>query len=119
MPANPTGIAHIQHALQPLLPLLEQAASNVQDQMISNYPVMLVFPATEEASIGLPLVDAGQAGWSVNITTLEELVTKGIVEMANVDRFREVYKSNKASLCCLLLDNVQPRFIFIPVSSTP
>ena len=69
------SLQQLQQTLLPYLPLMANAAEAVRDQDISNYPVFAVFPHSSEVGVGLPLVDgtASSHGWSVNVTTLEEL----------------------------------------------
>lgn len=106
----------LQHALRPYLPLMGNAAESVRDQDISNYPVFAVFPHSGEVAVGLALVDGTDSshGWSVNVTTLEELAAKNVVAMENVERFTAVYKTHPDALCCLTLHEGAAQFVFIP-----
>ncbi len=110
------SLQQLQHALRPYLPLMGNAAESVRDQDISNYPVFAVFPHNGEVGVGLPLVDGTDSshGWSVNVTTLEELAAKTVVAMENVERFTAVYKTHPDALCCLTLHEGAAQFVFIP-----
>lgn len=113
------SLQQLRQALRPYLPLLDDAAASVRDQDISNYPVFAVFSHADEVSIGLPLVDGTDTphGWSVNVTTLEELAAKNVVAMENVERFTAVYKSHTDALCCLAFQDGTAQFVFIPYLS--
>lgn len=106
----------LRQVLLPYLPLLEKAAASVQDQDISNYPIFVLYQQEENAGLGIPVV-AGtpeNTGWSVNVSTLEELATKKVVAMENVERFSSVYKTNPQALCCLVWNGGAAQIVFIP-----
>ncbi|MEM1215427.1 MAG: hypothetical protein AAGJ82_07075 [Bacteroidota bacterium] len=113
----------LRASLQPYLSLLTQAAESISVQEISNYPVFILYEQAEEPGIGLPLIaageDTGDLSWSVNASTLEELAAKKIVAMANVDRFREVYKTHPHDICCLVWHEQQGQFVFLPQAPSP
>ena len=96
--------------------MLIQAAENIADQDISNYPVFVAYQQEEEAGLGLPLIAAAPdtAQWSVNVSTLEELVAKKVVAMEQVDRFRSVYNTHTHDLCYLVWHEGTAQFIFVP-----
>ena len=108
----------LQEQLRPYLSLLVKTADAVRDQDISNYPVFVVYREAEAAGLGLPVVaaEATAEGWSVNATTLEELATKKVVAMENVERFIPVYRSNEGTLCFLVWREDDARFVFIPAT---
>lgn len=97
-------------------PLLETTASSVQDQDISNYPVFVLYQQEENAGLGIPVVAGSTENtpWSINVSTLEELATKKVVAMENVERFTSVYKTNPEALCCLVWNEGAAQIVFIP-----
>jgi predicted nucleotidyltransferase component of viral defense system len=101
--------------------MLAQAADHIADQDISNYPVFVVYQQEEESGLGLPVVaaDAHSGKWSINVTTLEELVAKKVVAMEQVDRFRSLYKTHPADLCYLVWHEEKAQFVFIPRKFAP
>jgi len=109
----------IQENLRTHFPLLVDAATAITDQDISNYPVFVIFRMTDDSGIGLPVIagNDANANWSVNLTTLEELASKQVVDMANVERFTAVYKTHTDSLCCLIYHAGKAQFVFMPVST--
>lgn len=116
---NEQALRNLKDKLDVYLPLLSQAAETIKDQDISNYPVFMVYESEEHPGIGLPVVAAAQKGpevfgWSINATTLEELVAKKIVAMENVDRFRSVYKTHPNAICCLVWHENAGQFVFLP-----
>ncbi len=105
----------LEQVIQPYKEVLGKAADTILDQDVSNYPIFAVF--NEQLSLGLPIVE-GQEGesnaLSINATTLEELVTKNIIEMSKVDNFRTVYKNPRDFFCLFLIDQDNAEFIFLP-----
>lgn len=116
--AQNTEWIQLQEDLRPHLPKLAKAATTVKDEQVSNYPVFLAFPTTENHTLelGLPVFNAptsrGQQ-WTVHVTTLEELVARRIVLSEKVDDFRKVYKDAKNSICFLIYTEGEARFGFI------
>jgi len=106
----------LRELLLPYLPLLEKASESVRDQDISNYPIFVLYQQEENAGLGIPVVaaDAENVAWSINVSTLEELATKKVVAMENVERFTAVYKSNPDALCCLVWNGGAAQIVFIP-----
>lgn len=112
------SLHQLQSNLKPYLSIITQAADSIRTQEISNYPVFILYQQDEQPGIGLPLIAAteGASKWSANASTLEELATKKIVAMENVDRFREVYKTHPNDLCCLVWHEEHGQFVFLPQS---
>lgn len=106
----------LQTDLQTYLPLLQQAAETVRDENVSNYPLFVAYRGEETAAIGLPVIQQSEGGsaWTVNVTTLEELVARKVVALANIDGFRQVYKEHTGKLCFLIWDEGEARFAFVP-----
>ncbi len=99
----------------------EQASETIRDENVSNYPIF-VLHRDEHFPIGLPLISAEkyETHYSYNVSTLEEMVAKKIVEMENVGEFRKIYKSPDDFFCFLIIDTdaegaPHPRFWFAPI----
>ncbi len=108
-------IESLKTLLKPYLPLLREAKERVLTQDVSNYPIFVL--SSDEIELGIPLTKIAVENEKfsyIRLTTLEELATKGIVEMSKVDDFRSLYKSKKAHLCLLIILDEQPEFVFYP-----
>lgn len=111
----------LQQQLADYLPLLARAAESVVDQEVSNYPILVYYHGEEVAALGLPVVSHTQAdpSWSVNLTTLEELVTRKVVAVEKVDDFRQLYRARMSDhLCFLVWAQGNARFAFVPRPAT-
>ncbi len=88
------------------------AVKTIENENVSNYPILVAFPSFTNVDIGLPIKE--DKHFSFNATTLEELVMKKIVDLQKIDEFRKVYKEKKDSFCIFLLEKPAPQFIFVP-----
>ncbi len=99
----------------------EQASQTIRDENVSRYPIF-VLHGEDIFPIGLALVAYRKHGthYAYNVSTLEEMVSKKIVEMADVDEFRKIYKDPDSFFCFLIIDTdatgaPHPRFWFVPI----
>ncbi|MFT5646744.1 MAG: hypothetical protein ACI976_001427 [Aureispira sp.] len=90
-----------------------QTVKTIQDENVSNYPILVAFPSFTNVDIGLPINEGEK--FSFNATTLEELAMKKVVNLDKIDEFRKLYKEKKDTFCIFLLEKPAPQFIFIPV----
>lgn len=104
----------IEKALGPYLPLMEQAADTILDQDVSTYPIFIIHQLNVEIGVVLVSKEEGKAEWSIHASTLEELVTKQVIQMDKVDNFRQVYKDPRENLCLFTLSEMGATFIFLP-----
>lgn len=105
---------HIESELKPYRSTLAEAADAIIDKQISSYPIFVVHRL--EVDIGLPLINREDVAgnWSVNASTLEEFVTKKIIEMEKLQDFRQIYKDPSTHLCLFLLSDFGATFVFLP-----
>jgi hypothetical protein len=100
--------------LDPYLELMGKAGDTIMDEGVSSYPIFGVHQL--ELDLGLLLIvrqDEG-AKWSIQASTLEEMVAKNLIDIAKVNDFRQVYKNPRESLCLFVLSDQGAQFIFIP-----
>jgi hypothetical protein len=69
-----------------------------------------------DIELGVPLVQRNPSNnkWSLNLSTLEELATKKIIQMERVDHFRSVFKDPDFFFCLFTLSDLGAQFIFLP-----
>ncbi len=104
----------MQQDLAPYLPMLGKAADAIVDQDVSRYPIFVVH--RYDLELGIPLMAHGEAErkWSIHATTLEELVTKRLIQADKVAPFRQVYKNSQEYLCIFFWTEVDASFVFLP-----
>lgn len=102
----------LQEDLKPYLKLMGQATDTILSEDVSKYPIIVA--ARESIEIGIPLLEQPAPEVNLHASTLEEFVTKRLIQSARVDRFREVYKNPGDYLCVFLIAPPEGTFIFIP-----
>ena len=109
-----TQYLKLEEELNPYRDILGKAADAVVTQEVSDYPIFVVHQQIMD--MGIPIIekDGVKQKWSVNISSLEEFVTKQIIQPERVDNFKEVYKDPEVSLCLFVLSELGANFIFIP-----
>lgn len=103
----------LEEELKPFSSVMSQASDSILDQEVSKYPIFVVHQ--HELEIGVPLIEKSEANhWSVHASTLEEFVSKQIVENEKVQDFIEVYKDPSDHYCIFVLSELGANFIFLP-----
>lgn len=105
----------LQQDLQPYLSMLGKAADTILDQDVSKYPIFVIHKF-DELELGIRLLERQEPNilWSIQVSTLEELTTKRLIEMGKVDHFREVFKDPLEYLCLFVLLDTGAHFVFLP-----
>lgn len=95
-------------------PILGQAADTIVEKEVSDYPIFVVHQ--QEFDAGIPMIDREQTNgnWSVNASSLEEFVTKQIIQPEKVDAFKAAYKPVEEFVCLFVLSELGAKFIFYP-----
>ena len=104
----------LKEELAAYIPVLGQAADRIIDNEISSYPIFIVHQ--QEVQLGIELVDMNKVdgNWSVNASTVEEFVQKGLIEEQNIDPFKKAYKDPQKYLCLFSVSELGANFIFFP-----
>ena len=94
--------------------LLSNAADIILNENVSKYPIFIIHQ--QEVEMGILLLEGGKKTmrWSVNASTLEEFVTKGLVFEDKVQDFISTYKDPEIYLCLFVLSELGAQFIFLP-----
>ena len=94
--------------------ILLEVQQDVLKQRISKYPIFAFHKW--EIAIGEPIIrrEEVNSDWSVNATTLEEVVERGVIKPDRETAFKEAYKDPKDWLCIFLISEKGGNFIWIP-----
>jgi hypothetical protein len=111
MDTNGNPFLRIETELRPYFQVMGQASDTILDAEVSSYPVFIA--AKQEVPIGVLLM-TDEVGWSVNASTLEELVARQIVANEHVANFRAVYKDPRQFHCVFVVAEEGNNFLFIP-----
>ena len=116
--ANDANWVQLQTDIKPHHATLREAANTVLDEEVSNYPIFVAYAGQDQESVpGIHLMDLPTPRalvWTINLSTLEELVAKQIVQQDRIDPFRKVYRENEKQFCFLIIDEAGGRFGFVP-----
>ena len=109
---NAEDFIRLKDQLKVYIPLLDQASSIIENEGVSKYPIMVVHQ--QELEIGIPLDFAGSlpGDWTVHASTLEEFVSKKVIEDSKIDEFRELYQQHEHHVCIFILSELGAQFIF-------
>jgi hypothetical protein len=93
--------------------LFDQASEIIRNEGVSNYPIMVVHKQELELGIPLPLDRPLNGGWGIHASTLEEFVSKNIIDdEQKIDEFRELYNRHENHVCLFTLTELGAQFIF-------
>lgn len=92
-------------------PFLAYTADAILDQDVSEYPIFVLHK--QGINVGIPLdTEHIKGNKLINASSLEEFVTKRLVEASKVDDFKTIYKDPKAYLCLFVVEDEGASFIF-------
>jgi hypothetical protein len=104
----------LESELKAYTKILGQAADVILDEQVSKYPIFIAHQ--QELEMGIPLIhrNGKNMPWSVNASTLEEFVTKGVVFEDKLKDFKDNYKNPEAFICLFVLSELGAQFIYLP-----
>lgn len=100
--------------------MLGEASDTIQAEDVSQYPIFIAHK-NEVESIGIALADKDKVkgNWSVNASTMEQFIEKGIISAEKTDSFKTIYKDPKKYICIFTLSELGADFIFLPREEKP
>lgn len=108
---------HLEKELAPYKKIIGAASDAIIDQEITRYPIFVVHQHIIE--IGIPLLGEDEdSKWRIQASSLEEFVSKQIIEENKVDSFRTIYKTPDKYYCLFVLSELGAKFIFLPRESS-
>ena len=113
---NVNKYEQLREELAPFKVMMQRAVEAVLEQEVSKYPILIV--SVTPVDLGIPLIDQEESGGSINVhvSTLEELVTKQVIQMEKVDAFIQVYKDPESHICIFYIGPGQAEFLFLPMN---
>ena len=109
---NAEDFIELKDQLKSFIPLLDEAGEIIRNERVSNYPILVIHQ--QELELGIPLEMGGQipGGWKVQASTLEEFVSKNIIEDHKIDDFRQLYRQHEHHVCLFVLSALGAQFVF-------
>ena len=104
----------LQDEIKPYLAMLRKASRAIIDEGVSEHPVFVFHQQTVELGIELAKRHQVNGNWSVNASSLEELVMKQVIHNDRVENFKDNYKDPSEYFCLLVLSEMGAEFVFVP-----
>jgi hypothetical protein len=118
MITNEEHLHALEKDLKRYLPMFRDATTAIIEQDVSNYPIFVAH--RDYSLVGISLLDRHKSNtfWSFSASTLEEFVSKQIVDSSKVEDFKTIYKNPKAFICVFVLDEQDSQFVFYKAIGT-
>lgn len=104
--------------VRPYLKMLRKASETIIDQGVSRHPIFVFHRQHVELGIEVVKQETVTGAWSVNASTLEEFVTKQLIQEDKIEAFKKTFKDPQKHFCLFVLDNGNAQFVFIPQELT-
>ena len=112
--ARLSHLAEVDEALARLGPQLDVLLDTVLDQRVSDYPIT-VWTRERELEVGVLVTDDARPGhWTVRLTTLEEFVSKGLMQPDKVAEFQRVFADARSQYGLFVVTLEGASFAFRP-----
>ncbi|MFM6977008.1 MAG: hypothetical protein ACKOW2_09215 [Sphingobacteriaceae bacterium] len=95
---------------------IKEVATEIMVEGISAYPIFVAHQ--HEVSVGELILDKDElsTSWTINASTLEEFVEKGIVKPEKKEAFIKQYKNAHHFMCLFVIVPEGANFVFYPYS---
>jgi len=114
--SNTGKFLKLEKELEGYRKMMGEASDTIIDGDVSEYPIFVVHQQTVELGIPIAKKEEVDGNWSINASSLEEMVSKQIVHNRKIEEFKKVYKDPGHYLCLFVLSELGAQFIFIPRS---
>lgn len=111
---KPEMFLFLEREIQQYKIVMGQATDVVLDSDVSKFPVFVMHQ--QQLELGIPIAEKGKVkgNWSVHVSSLEEFVSKQIINPENIEKFKKDYKDPKQHLCVFVLSELGAQFIHVP-----
>lgn len=104
----------LQRDLRPYKDAFGNAIEQMLNKEVTKYPIFVVHQQDVELGVEIISKEKVNGNWSVNATTLEELVAKQVIFQEKVEDFKEVYKDPEDFICLFILSEIGAQFVWMP-----
>lgn len=93
---------------------LREVAIEIMVEGLSAYPIFIAHQ--HEVNLGEIILDSNElnTAWTVQVSTLEEFVEKGIIQADKKDHFTTNYKAAEDFMCVFVVVPEGANFVFYP-----
>ena len=113
-PQKESPLLSLQSDLKIYNDSIKEVATEIIVEGISNYPIFITHQHV--VNLGEPILDKDDLNmnWSINATTLEECIEKGVVDKSKKERFIAQYKNPHEYMCLFVIVPEGANFVFNP-----
>jgi hypothetical protein len=100
--------------------LLSELMDRILSEGITRYPILVAHRQPIDLGRPVILAEVHNSFWSVSVSPLEEMVSKGLVTREQVRQFKLRYDTPREKPCVLMIPPESPEeanFIFLPFGS--
>jgi len=92
----------------------EEEMKEAEKLLVSQFPIFVV--AKQPIALGINIIDREKANsnWSINVSSLEEFVSKQLVFENKMEEFKTTYKDPAEFLCLFVLSDLGAQYMFLP-----
>lgn len=96
---------------------IKEVSEDIIKEGFSKYPIFIAHQ--EEVKLGEVILDKDELGthFTIQATTLEELVERKVILPKNIGKFKSAYKDPSTQCCIFLLTSQGAQFVFVPFES--
>ena len=92
---------------------LKEVAIDMLDGEYTQYPVFAAHQHTLQLGELLFDKEEYQRNWSIHVTTMEELMERGLIEKLREEQFKDAFKDPKVYMCVLMITPGNAHFAFV------
>lgn len=104
----------IENELKKYREILSTASDKVRSTEASQFPIFVV--AKQPIALGINIIDRQKmnSNWSINVSSLEEFVSKQLVFENRMEEFKTTYKDPSEFICLFVLSDLGAQYMFLP-----
>src|ERR1700761_3596250 len=93
---------------------IHEVAIEIMVEGLSNHPIFVAYQ--HEVKLGEPILDRDDLNmeWSINASTLEEFMEKGVIKRELRERFLKTYKNAHDFMCLFVVVPEGANFVYYP-----
>lgn len=93
---------------------IREVAEDIVAEGLSEYPIFIAHQ--HQVAVGEVIIDAEEFGkdWTIQASTLEEFIEKGIIQKEKKDVFLYSYKNPAEYACIFVIVPEGANFVFVP-----
>ncbi len=103
----------LQEELEPYKAMLSKAQEIIMEKEVSSYPIFVFHQHDMEIGIEIANKDKNKGNWNVHASSMEEFISKSIIQNEKIQEFKDVYKDTDTHLCLFVISELGAQFIFL------